>query len=259
MLAKFLFTSVPGAIILGALIVSTTILVAIRSLKSNNSVAQNKGTNIAQAAQPTQAPSQVLAATTNSPFEAPKSKKFSITGDPLLGEKNNKLTLVGFSDYGCPQCKKFFTEVLPEIRKTYVDSGKIKLVYKDLPIPSTASLVGAALCAKDQGGDSAYFKFHDQLVANMKSDGTNVTADDLPALAKKTNLNVTTFQKCLDSSKFQSEFEKNFAVAQDIGINKIPLWFLGKTNTSGEVEGTILEFAQTFGDLKTAIDQQLSQ
>lgn len=258
MLAKFLFTSVPGAIILGALIVSTTILVAIGSLKNNNSAAQKKETNIAQAAQPTQAPSQVLAATA-SPSEAPKPVKLSIAEDPILGDKNTKLAVVEFADYGCPQCKKSFTEVLPELRKKYIDTGKVKLVYKDLPIPSTAYLVEAALCAKDQGGDTAYFKYHDQLVANMKADGTSISTEELPGFAKEINLNVKNFQKCLDSGKFQTVFEKNFTVAQNVGISRIPTWFLGKINSSGEVEGSILAFAQSFNDLKAAIDQQLSQ
>ncbi|OGH11787.1 MAG: hypothetical protein A2857_04835 [Candidatus Levybacteria bacterium RIFCSPHIGHO2_01_FULL_36_15] len=259
MLAKFLFTTVPGSILLAAMIISSSILISGGALKVKGDAGQKSNSAAVQAAQSNQAPSQAVAA---AQLDSGKPVKVSISGDPILGDKNAKLTLVEFSDYECPFCKKSFTEVLPELKKSYIDTGKIRLVYKDLPLPfhqNAAKEAEAAQCAKDQGGDIAYFKYHDQIFINTTSGGTGITLDQLPALAKSAGLNLTQFQECLDGGKLKAEVDKDLAEAQKVGANGTPTWFLGKTTSSDSIEGTILVGAQPFSAFKSAIDQQLSQ
>lgn len=260
MLAKFLFTTVPGSILLAAMIISTAILVSGGNLKINSSTAQKNDSTIVQAAQPSQKPSQQPAVAIQPDSGKPVS--VSIAGDPILGDKNAKLTLVEFSDYECPFCKKTFTELLPELKKNYIDTGKLRLVYKDLPLPfhqNAAKEAEAAQCAKDQGGDIAYFKYHDQIFTNTTSGGTGISVDQLPTLAKSAGLNVAQFQKCLDSGKFKAEVDKDLAEAQKVGAGGTPTWFLGKTTSLDSIEGTIIVGAQPFSAFKSAIDQQLSE
>src|SRR3989304_5780121 len=61
--------------------------------------------------------------------------KVSIDDDPGFGDPNAPLTMIEFSDYECPFCKTFFEETLPQIKSTYVDTGKLRFVYRDLPLP----------------------------------------------------------------------------------------------------------------------------
>src|SRR3990167_2707548 len=61
-------------------------------------------------------------------------KKVSIDDDAVLGDKNAKLTMIEFSDYECPFCKRFYDETLSQIKKDYIDTGKMKLVFRDLPL-----------------------------------------------------------------------------------------------------------------------------
>lgn len=102
-----------------------------------------------------------------------------VDDDPLLGDKSSNITMVEFSDYECPFCKRHFTQTLPQIKKDYIDKGLVKLVYRDyVAVPShnpAAELEAlAANCARDLGGDEAYFKYHDSIFQNTKSNGAGV-------------------------------------------------------------------------------------
>lgn len=243
-------------------ILTVLLIIASFFLGSFTSKLQLKNKQVArvQAAvvQPNQAPSQNAAAQQN----PSNPVKVSIAGDPILGDKNAELTLVEFSDYECPFCKKAFTDLLPDLKKDYINTGKLRLVYKDLPLPFHQNAVKeaeAAQCAKDQGGDVAYFKYHDQIFTKTSGGGTGISLDQLPALAKEINLNVAQFQKCLDDGKFKAEVDKDLAEAQKVGASGTPTWFLGKTNSSDTIDGTIIVGAQPYTVFKTAIDKALAQ
>ena len=90
-----------------------------------------------------------------------KPQDVSIKGAPFLGEADAKLTLVEFTDYQCSFCKRHFTAVLPQIKKDYVDTGKLKYVMRQFPLvsihPRATKASEAALCAGDQG---KYWEVH---------------------------------------------------------------------------------------------------
>lgn len=90
-----------------------------------------------------------------------------VEGAPVLGDPSAPVTLVEFSDYECPFCESFFSGSLPEIKDTYVDSGKVKFVYKDFPLedlhPHARKAAEAARCVRDQLGEGGYWKMHDKL------------------------------------------------------------------------------------------------
>ena len=56
--------------------------------------------------------------------------------DEVLGDSNAKVTVIEFSDYQCPFCKKFYEETLPQLKKDYINTGKVKLIYRDYPLSS---------------------------------------------------------------------------------------------------------------------------
>lgn len=261
MLAKALFTTVPGSILLASMIISVSILISGGTLKVKGLNAQKNDNVVAQAVVPvpSQKPAQVQAPAQPNPSTP---VKVDISDSPVLGDKNAKLTLVEFSDYECPFCKKVFDELLPELKKNYIDTGKVRLIYKNLPLPfhqNAAKEAEAALCAKDQGGNTAYFKYHDAIFTQTTGGGVGIALNQLPTLAQEIGLNVNTFKKCLDSGKSKAQVDKDLAEAQKVGANGTPTWFLGKTAGSDSMEGIIMVGAQPFSAFKTAIDQQLSQ
>lgn len=103
----------------------------------------------------------------------------SVDGDPILGDKNAQITMIEFSDYECPFCKRHFQQTLPELKKNYFDTGKVKLVFRDFiaipqhnPTAITEAL--AAECVKDQGGDTAYYQYHDIVFSKTQSNGVGI-------------------------------------------------------------------------------------
>lgn len=234
-----------GAIIFAAIIISGAVFYS----KSNSSDLANNIGNNAPIQQPQQQPAG--------------SVKVSVDDDPILGDKNAPLTMIEFSDYECPFCKRHFDKVYSEIKKNYIDTGKLKLVYRDFIAvsghnPLATSEAMAAQCAKDQGGDTAYFKYHDEIFKRTTSNGNGLAVSQLPAIAKELGLNVNTFQQCLDSNKYKAEVQKDIADASKAGVSGTPSFFIGKSSPDGLIEGTIIIGAQPYSAFKVIIDQLLN-
>ena len=97
----------------------------------------------------------------------------SVDDDAVLGDKNAPVTIIEFSDYECPFCKRHFDQTHPELVKKYIDTGKAKLVFRDFPLsfhePMASKEAIAANCARAQGGDKKYFEFHDEIILDNNS------------------------------------------------------------------------------------------
>lgn len=186
--------------------------------------------------------------------------KVSVDDDPVLGNKNAKVTLIDFSDYECPFCKRYFTDTYPQLKKDYIDTGKVKMVFRDLPLnfhQNAFKEAEAAECARKQGGDSVYYKYHDQIFTKTTSNGTGLALDQLPVIAKELGLNLNKFQACLDSGEFKAEVDKDLADAGKAGASGTPTFFIGKSTSSGEIEGVKIVGAQPYSAFKVIIDEQL--
>ena len=196
--------------------------------------------------------------------QAPKPSsgpiEVSVDDDPMLGDENAKVTIIDFSDYECPFCKRYFDETFSQIKKEYIDTGKIKYVYRDLPLSfhqNAHKEAQAAECAREQGGDEVYFKYHDEIFKRTTSNGTGLALSELSVIANDLGLDGATLQSCLDSDKYKAEVDKDLTDASSYGATGTPSFFIGKTSSSGKFNGTILVGAQPFAAFKTIIDEQL--
>lgn len=190
------------------------------------------------------------------------SKEVSVDDDPTLGDKSAPITMIEFVDYECPFCKRFYDGTLPQIKKEYIDNGKVKLVMRDLPLSfhqNAHKESQAAECAREQGGDTAYFKYHDEIFKRTTSNGTGLALDQLSVIANDIGLNGSALQSCLDSEKYKAEVDKDLADAAVYGANGTPTFFIGKSSSSGKFSGTILVGAQPFESFKAALDAELNK
>src|SRR4030042_1074793 len=92
----------------------------------------------------------------------------SADDDPVLGDVNAPVTLIEFSDFQCPYCLTFWREVFPQLKSTYIDTGKVRFVYRDYPLPFHAmaqTYAEAAQCANEPG---KYWEMHDQLFTKQE-------------------------------------------------------------------------------------------
>lgn len=195
----------------------------------------------------------------------PKFKEVSIDDDPVLGSKDAPVTIIEFSDYDCPWCKYFYDEIYPSLKKEYIDTGKVKFVYRDLPVkqlhPLAFEKAVAANCAFEQGTDDAYWKYHDELFARAPKPGTPgaqvLQKSDLLAIARDMNLNMDNFTQCLETEKYGDEVRKDINDAINVEAYGTPNFFVGKSTSNGVINGRQIEGAIPFEQLKAIIEEYL--
>lgn len=99
----------------------------------------------------------------------------SMDDDPVIGDPNAAITIIEFSDYECPFCQRHFNTTHPQLLSEFINTGQAKLIFRDLPLsfhdPIATQAAVAANCARVQGGDEAYFKYHDEYFARTQSNG----------------------------------------------------------------------------------------
>lgn len=153
--------------------------------------------------------------------------------DAFLGDEDAPVAIVEFSDYQCPYCKAFHDETLPKLKETYIDTGKVKFVYRDLPISKHPYAYPAALfaeCARDQGGDEVYFEVHDQIFETI-SNGFDYEA--LSDFATTLGVDEDELKECFDNEKFKEEIYADDADAESIQINGTPGFVVNNWVISG--------------------------
>jgi protein-disulfide isomerase len=187
---------------------------------------------------------------------SPQNVKVSVDDDPIKGDPKAPVTIIEFSDFQCPFCKRFYDQVLPSLDKEYISTGKVRLVFRDYPLEFHKNALPAAIaanCAEEQG---QYWEVHDFLFENPnKLD----TASILSA-TDELNLNREKFEKCLNDKTKEAEVNKDFQEGQLYGVRGTPSFFIGKTeDDKNEMTGVYIRGAQPFQAFKTEIDKLLSQ
>lgn len=154
-------------------------------------------------------------------------QQISVDDDPSLGNDTAKVIIVDFSDYQCPFCKNFHTNILPELKKDYINTGKVKYVYRDFPLKIHKSAINAAMAADCAGEQGKYWEMHDKLFDNQ-----NIwsKADNSMELFKsygiELRLNTYTFNECLDSEKYKDEINKDKEEGLSYGASGTPTLYL---------------------------------
>jgi protein-disulfide isomerase len=173
-------------------------------------------------------------------------------GEPFKGNKNAKLTLVEFSEFQCPFCGRHVRETVPQIEKEYIQTGKVKYVFRDLPLESihknAFKASEAAHCAGEQG---KFWEMHDRLFANQNS----LEPAMLTAHAQAVGVDAKKFQACLDSGKYAAEIRKDIAEAGKYGITGTPTSVIGLTQPDSKVKVLkVIRGAQGISAFKEALD-----
>jgi protein-disulfide isomerase len=173
----------------------------------------------------------------------------NIEGAAVKGEKNAPVTIVEFSDFECPFCGRYSTTTYPEIMKKYVDTGKVKYVFRNFPLPMHANAAGAAnaaACVRDQGGDKMFFEYHDILFANQ----SDLSVPKLKEYASKLAIDQQKFAACVDGNQFADAITKDFTQGGEYGVRGTPAFFINGMPLSG---------AQPIEAFTAAIDEALKK
>lgn len=155
---------------------------------------------------------------------------------PLLGDSNAKVTIVEFGDLRCPFCKQFFTDSESQLKKEYVDTGKVKFAFRSYAFLGAASTMAAnaAECANEQG---KFWEFHDYLYQNQpaESDTSMYTVDNLSQIAGNLGMDSNQFQSCLSSNKYAKDLADDMTAASKAQVDGTPTFFINGYRVVGAV------------------------
>jgi protein-disulfide isomerase len=152
-----------------------------------------------------------------------------------LGDKNAPLTMVEFTDYQCTFCRRFHLETFPELRKKYIDTGKLRFASRDMPLDFHSNALRAAEAARCAGEQGQFWAMRDRLVSNAD----RLSDDDIGGYAKDLKLDVPAFQSCLASGKYADAIRDEVTLAASYGINGTPSFVIGSSTPDG-VSGTVV-------------------
>jgi protein-disulfide isomerase len=194
-------------------------------------------------------PSQVAVAPTGQPDPtlppAQPVKEVDDKVDHIRGPKNAKVTLIEYSDFECPFCKRHS----PTMDQALKDFPKdVRLIYRHFPLtsihPNAQKAAEGSECAAKLGGDDAFWKFHDKML-----EATAMSNDVFVQAAKAIGLNEANFKKCLDSGEMAGRVNSDAAAGNDAGVQGTPATF---------VNGSLVSGAVPYSEFKTMIEQAIA-
>ena len=176
---------------------------------------------------------------------------------PLLGNKDASVIIVEYSDGQCPFCRKFQQETLPQLKREYIDTGKVAFYHKDFPLgfhEGAETYAEAPRCARAQGGDEAFWKVYDKISEEQNTlDGGTVKStipypgvEKVKQWAQEVGYDIGS---CLDSSTYRNAVQQDLSEGVANGIQGTP-GFL--------INGKLLSGAQPFSAFKAAIEAELA-
>ena len=177
--------------------------------------------------------------------EAPQYIRYDIPseGFPAIGPDDAPITIVEFSDYQCPFCRRWHAEVYEPLLAAY--PGKIKLVYRNLPLtsihPDAFGAAEAAMCAGEQ---DAYWPYHEKLFSSENLGNLVYTQ-----YAQELSLDMGKFQSCLTDQKYKAAIEADSNFAINLGVRSTPTFF---------INGLAIVGAQPLDVFKQVIDKELA-
>lgn len=157
------------------------------------------------------------------PNELAKSVPPPSQDDHLYGDLDASVTLIEYSDFECPFCKRFHGTA-----KQLVDAsnGQVNWVYRHFPLgfhnPGAQKQAEAAECAAELGGNEAFWTFTDTIYARTRSNGKGFPIENLTPLAAEIGLDQARFQECLDSERFADKVQQQMAAGARAGVSGTP-------------------------------------
>jgi protein-disulfide isomerase len=183
-------------------------------------------------------------------FQQPEIKELSVGVGSLsvLGESSAPVTWIEFSDYQCPFCSKLVIEAGSQVKTNYVDSGKVKMYYRDFPLNFHDKAMDAAIAARCADAQGKFWQMHDKIFVNQNSwSSSSNYVGIFEGYATDLGLNKSEYNSCLTDSKHFASISQDIADGKTAGISGTPavLLKLPKSKTDlNAVKNTVSKYAQ---------------
>ncbi|MCH7568005.1 MAG: thioredoxin domain-containing protein [Nanoarchaeota archaeon] len=174
---------------------------------------------------------------------------------PSLGDPDAPVVMLEFSDYACPFCNKHHQQTQPLLDQNYIDNGQLRIIFLNFISVGSAEISSAPKCARELGGDDAFWKYHDALY-----DTIHIQKERPPSVASfermavESGVDGNAFMTCLNSGKYIQEVNSETALGRSLGVTGTPGFLVGN-----EANGfSLLSGAQPFSAFKAIIDAELA-
>ncbi len=174
--------------------------------------------------------------------------------DMAVGDIDATVTVIEYASVTCPHCATFHETIFPTIKENYVDTGKIRFIFREFPTaPAELSVVGSMLarCAADKGGNNAYFLVIDSL---FKTQRTWIYGDspraELIKVAAQAGMDEAAFDACVRRQELVDLINKNVTEGSDrYNVNSTPSFI---------INGDLRHFSNA-EDFSAALDEALEK
>ena len=170
----------------------------------------------------------------------------------VMGRADAPLTMVEFTDLQCPFCRQYMLTSFDEIKKNWIDTGKLRYISRDFPLdfhPQAMPAARAARCAGEQG------KFWEMRLGLMRN-ANLLTADYIAKTASDLKIDGKSFAACAASTKFDADIQAEIREGTALGVGGTPTFVMGRS-TATSVEGPVLvgalPYAQFDAKLKSLL------
>jgi len=180
---------------------------------------------------------------------------FVLNGSPILGDSNAPITLVEFGDYQCHYCNVFFQSIEEDIIKNYVETGKVKMIFKDYNIigPDSINASHGAHCAEEQG---LFWEYHDILYSNWTGENNGwASPSNLTVFAEEIDADIDNWTECMNGKKYSKIIMDSNNDARALELTGTPAFFIIDENR----KVTKLFGAQPFEVFQKIFDSQLEK
>ena len=174
--------------------------------------------------------------------------------DPALGKPDAPVTVVEYTDFQCPYCKRFIQTTFPQLRRDYIDKGKLRWIVRDLPMafhPEARKAGQAAHCAGEQ---NKYWEMREILFGNSPK----LASPLMPGYAQVIGLDVAAFNDCLASERHLADIDRDMQAADSVRITGTPTFVIGTANGT-RLSGRLVIGAQATRVFTAEIDRLLEQ
>ena len=175
--------------------------------------------------------------------------------DRIRGDQQAPVTLLEYSDFTCGYCEKFFEETWPLLNSEYIQTGKLRLIYRDFPRAVSGPSIDTAMAARCAGEQGQYWSMHDRLFSSSRK----FSSDQLQQQAEDLRLNVRQFSECVQEERYMESIYRDRMEGGSIGVRGTPHFILYLTHNPEAGPLLVIPGALPFDTFQEHIEKLLQQ
>ena len=170
----------------------------------------------------------------------PERSGYTRAGDAFIGSPDAQVIILEFSDFQCPYCRRHVLETEPQIKKEYIETGLVRVIYKHFPVPGHQHAPLAGIVAECAGQQGKFWRMHDRLFATQPEwSGAQDVRPIFDRLAQEIELDLTAYQACLDDPQVAEKVQRDFDEGRRVGVRGTPNFIVLKGQSGQFIPGAI--------------------